>query len=164
MNKFLTTAFTLPCLLLSNCATIISRSNYPVTVNSQPQGLSFVVTNLRDNTVVSQGVSPQQVVLKSGGGYFRPAHYRIDVKKSGKVVASQNLDAGFNGWYVGNIVFGGLIGLLIVDPLTGAMYRLPENATVSAPAIATLNQNGKSLQVVSIDHLTPTQRQQLVKL
>ena len=31
-----------------------------------------------------------------------------------------------NGWYIGNILFGGLIGFLIVDPLTGAM--LPPTA------------------------------------
>jgi hypothetical protein len=29
-----------------------------------------------------------------------------------------------NGWYFGNIIFGGLIGLLAVDPATGAMYTL----------------------------------------
>ncbi|MFH6792762.1 hypothetical protein ACHRCF_16520, partial [Acinetobacter baumannii] len=29
-----------------------------------------------------------------------------------------------SGWYLGNIIFGGLIGLLIVDPATGAMYKL----------------------------------------
>ena len=36
-------------------------------------------------------------------------------------------DAYLNGWYIGNVVFGGLIGLLIVDPETGAMWRLDEN-------------------------------------
>lgn len=29
-----------------------------------------------------------------------------------------------DGWYFGNILFGGLIGFLIVDPATGAMYTL----------------------------------------
>ena len=30
----------------------------------------------------------------------------------------------FNPWYVGNVVVGGLIGLVIVDPLTGAVWNL----------------------------------------
>lgn len=29
-----------------------------------------------------------------------------------------------NGWYIGNLLFGGIIGLLIVDPATGAMWTL----------------------------------------
>jgi hypothetical protein len=32
-----------------------------------------------------------------------------------------------DGWYFGNLLFGGLIGLLIVDPATGAMYKLEPN-------------------------------------
>ncbi len=43
-----------------------------------------------------------------------------------------------NGWYAGNIVFGGLIGILIVDPATGAMWDIKENNIVmdlSATAI-----------------------------
>ncbi len=31
-----------------------------------------------------------------------------------------------NGWYWGNFAIGGLIGFLIVDPLTGAMYRIKD--------------------------------------
>jgi hypothetical protein len=31
-----------------------------------------------------------------------------------------------DGWYIGNILFGGLIGILIVDPLTGAMWKLDD--------------------------------------
>jgi len=32
-----------------------------------------------------------------------------------------------DGWYFGNVLFGGLIGILIVDPATGAMYTLKPN-------------------------------------
>jgi hypothetical protein len=33
-----------------------------------------------------------------------------------------------NGWYIaGNIIFGGLIGWIVVDPLTGAMWTLDTN-------------------------------------
>jgi hypothetical protein len=35
-----------------------------------------------------------------------------------------------DGWYIGNIVFGGLIGMLIVDPATGAMWKI-ENEHIS---------------------------------
>ena len=29
----------------------------------------------------------------------------------------------FNAWYLGNILFGGIIGL-VIDPITGAIYNL----------------------------------------
>jgi hypothetical protein len=34
------------------------------------------------------------------------------------------LDSAVSGWYWGNFAFGGLLGMLVVDPLTGAMYNL----------------------------------------
>ena len=35
-----------------------------------------------------------------------------------------NLECSVNGWYFGNLLIGGLIGMLIIDPATGAMYKL----------------------------------------
>jgi hypothetical protein len=32
--------------------------------------------------------------------------------------------ATINGWYFGNLAFGEMIGMLVVDPLTGAMDTL----------------------------------------
>jgi hypothetical protein len=38
------------------------------------------------------------------------------------------VDTRLNGWYIGgNLVFGGLVGWLIVDPLTGAMWTIDNN-------------------------------------
>ena len=38
---------------------------------------------------------------------------------------------------LGNLVFGGLIGYIIVDPLTGAMWKLDERFVVNTGAVAT---------------------------
>ena len=38
---------------------------------------------------------------------------------------TEYLESGIDGWYWGNIAIGGLIGMFIVAPLTGAMYRIP---------------------------------------
>jgi hypothetical protein len=35
-------------------------------------------------------------------------------------------------WYFGNLVFGGLIGMVIVDPLTGATFDFPSRLKLSA--------------------------------
>ncbi len=39
-------------------------------------------------------------------------------------------DTKLDGWYFGNLIFGGLLGILIIDPATGAMWRLDETFTV----------------------------------
>ncbi len=38
------------------------------------------------------------------------------------------LEAGVNGWYFGNIIFGVLLGILIVDPATGAMWKIHQDS------------------------------------
>lgn len=38
-----------------------------------------------------------------------------------------------DGWYIGNLLFGGLIGMLIVDPATGAMYKLDDSVYATLP-------------------------------
>ncbi len=60
--------------------------------------------------------------------------------------------------YIGNILFGGLIGMLAVDPVTGAMYVLPDTVSQSLDAEAPkTSQADGSLKVVSTDSLTPAQ-------
>jgi hypothetical protein len=45
------------------------------------------------------------------------------IKLEGYQTFETNLTKKFNAWYIGNILFGGLIGI-IVDPITGAIYNL----------------------------------------
>ena len=45
------------------------------------------------------------------------------IKLDGYQTYETNLTKKFNAWYIGNIVFGGLIGI-IIDPITGAIYNL----------------------------------------
>jgi hypothetical protein len=34
------------------------------------------------------------------------------------------LTSTIDGWYWGNLLIGGIIGMVFVDPLTGAMWKL----------------------------------------
>ena len=111
---------------ISGCASIVSDSRYPVQVNSAPVGVSFEVKN-EDNRVVASGVTPTNIMLKSGAGYFNGEEYTFTFTSDCNSTRQQILDSELDGWYFGNILFGGLIGLFVVDPLTGAMFKLPEN-------------------------------------
>ncbi len=115
---------------LSGCASIVSDSSYPVNITSSPEQAGFEVVNSKGVTI-QQGTTPEVVTLKSGTGYFGSETYTIKFQKEGYEEKTFTLDTSMDGWYVGNIVFGGLIGFLIVDPITGAMWKLPETATVS---------------------------------
>jgi hypothetical protein len=64
-----------------------------------------------------------------------------------------------SGWYIGNILFGGLIGMLAVDPVTGAMYVFPESvsAALDAEAAKTSSSKESTLKIVSTESLSAEQ-------
>jgi hypothetical protein len=68
MNKhlFCISAF---LLLLPSCASIVSKTNWPLTINSNPSGAQIVVTN-RAGIEVYKGNTPASMTLKSGAGFF----------------------------------------------------------------------------------------------
>ena len=110
-------------LLLAGCASIVSKSNWPVTLSSNPSGASVMVAN-KQGVNIHSATTPTTVTLESDAGFFRRAQYTLTFTKPGCPTRSVTLKARMNRWYVGNIVFGGLIGILIVDPATGAMWKL----------------------------------------
>jgi hypothetical protein len=63
-------------------------------------------------------------------------------------------------------LFGGLIGMLIVDPLTGAMYNLaPEKIEQPLSASqAQLIHSGKGLLVILASQATQQERAEMVRL
>lgn len=77
--------------------------------------------------------------LKSGAGFFSKESYTISLSLDGYETRKVNLECKVNGWYFGNLLIGGVIGMLIVYPATGAMYKLDntgitENLSRSASA------------------------------
>jgi len=111
--------------MTTGCASIVSRSQYPVTINSNPSGATVTVKNKR-GVDVQKATTPATVTLAASAGFFSPANYSFHFEKEGCFPASTSLSAGMDGWYIGNILFGGLIGWIIVDPATGAMWKLDD--------------------------------------
>lgn len=124
--------FSTACLCLTACASIVSKSQYPVTITSNPSGVKFDLKK-ENGTLISTGVTPQTVSLDSSNGYFKPAKYVIDFTGNG-ATRTVPLNASINGWYFGNILLGGagiVIGMLVLDPATGAMWRLDKNVATT---------------------------------
>jgi len=137
MNRFyLAVAFSV--MTLTGCATIVGSDTQLVEVNSNPSGAEFTI---KDNAgrVVSHGLTPQGVTLqKSDGSYFGKKSYEITFTKDNYQPVTLPIKANANGWYIGgNILLGGFIGWLAVDPFNGGMYTLSpkEMNTNMVPAV-----------------------------
>lgn len=150
-------------VVLAGCASIVSKSEYPVAITSNPTGADFTVKR-RNGIPIASGVTPATIVLPASDGYFQPAKYTIEYKRKG-ALQSVPLTAKIDGWYFGNIIFGGvIIGMLIVDPATGAMWRLNDTVVASFQQTADSAPGQRALRIVDIDNLPMKYRGQLVAL
>lgn len=116
--------------LSAGCASIISDGEYPVTFNSHPSGASVTVTD-ENGVEVEHDVTPFTTTLSASNGYFNRMEYSVTYKMPCYTPVTAPLAGGIDGWYWGNIVFGGVIGMLIVDPATGAMYTVARDSSVT---------------------------------
>ena len=150
---FVSVAMALLAAATSGCATIVAKSSQSVTVTSTPPGAAVTVTN-RAGTVVHSGNTPLTVTLKKGAGYFRPENYTLRFTKDGFDPSEMHLKGTVSGWYFGNLVFGGLIGMVAVDPATGAMYKLrPDTVEAALQAVKVTQTEPGSLIIVSTEDL-----------
>lgn len=161
MNKLKLLSVLVGGLALTGCASIFSKSNYPVTINSSPTGVEFTVFN-KIGQVVTAGITPQSVNLKASSSFFSGETYRIVFKSKKFGKKEFILDSSIDGWYFANFFIGGLIGLLIIDPATGAMFKLPEQVNVGLGGIDTHDKN--SLNIISKDVLTAEQQSKLIPI
>lgn len=152
-------------LASSGCATIVAKSSQTITVTSVPDAASVSIIN-KSGAPVHSGTTPITVTLKKGRGYFKPESYTVRFAKDGYQAREVTVRGEVNGWYFGNVIFGGLIGLLAVDPATGAMYTLKPDAvgaTLDALKVSRTD-GGQSLTVILLASVPQMQRDQLVPI
>jgi len=118
---------------ISGCATIIGDSTQLIPISSSPSQAKISIADETGNNVF-EGTTPTTVTLiKSDGSYFGGKEYVVTISKEGFSDQLIAINSQVNGWYIGgNILFGGLIGWLIVDPLSGNMYTLTPGQITSA--------------------------------
>ena len=139
-----TTAF-----LFSGCATIVSKTSYPVYIHTDPPRATVIITNKKGREVF-KGASPATVKLNSGSGYFSKAEYQVKISSPGFEEKIVPINFKLNNWYFGNLLIGGVLGLLIIDPATGAMWKIKDpvvdetliksnSSATSAPTLKIIN-------------------------
>jgi len=158
-------AVSVTILAMGACASIVSDSKGVVTISSNPTAAQIAIAD-QSGVEVYRGTTPASITLDASAGYFDGQEYTITFSKDGYDPTTVKVDSRINGWYVGNIVFGGFIGWLIVDPLTGAMWTLDTehvNGTL-AERVAMDDTSPPQLRIVSIDSVPESERSRMVRV
>jgi len=148
---------------LSGCASIVSKSNWPLNIVTNPKGAKVEISD-RYGFVVYNGVTPASLSLKSGSDYFMKESYSIKLSLDGFADRVIPLECRINGWYFGNLFIGGLIGMLIVDPLTGAMFKLDKDYIYESFEKPEAGINGNSVKILNINDIPEKMKEHLVAL
>jgi hypothetical protein len=153
-------------IICSACATIVGRPTQTIPVSSTPSDASILIVD-EAGVEVFKGTTPTTVTLqKSSGKYWGKKSFAVTISKPGYQSQTVPIAATANGWYIaGNIVFGGLIGWFIVDPLNGNMYTLsPDAVGGSLGASSSHNNRARdgSITIVLIDDVPESLRGKMV--
>jgi hypothetical protein len=152
-------------LSLAACASIVSDSKEVVTINSSPTAAQIAIAD-QSGAEVYRGTTPATVTLDASAGYFDGQAYTVTFSKQGYEPATVKVDSRINGWYVGNIVFGGFIGWLVVDPLTGAMWALDSEhvSGTLAETVAMDETSSPQLRIVALDSVPGSARSSMIRV
>lgn len=149
-------------ILFTSCASIVSKSSYPVSINSAPSEAQIVIKDKKGIEIFS-GQTPATLKLKSGSGFFGKARYQVTFNKSGYQTKTVPIEFKLNGWYFGNLLFGGVLGMLIIDPATGAMYKI-ETEFLNETLLPTKTTASNELRVYNIGEIPAEWKNHLVSL
>lgn len=97
--------------LCSSCATVISGTHQYVDISSEPAGATVLIDGKE------AGRTPLEYQLK------RSSDHMVRLELAGYAPYEIKIDKTFNPWVIGNVIIGGVIGI-VVDSVTGAVYRL----------------------------------------
>ena len=143
MRKTIISSSLALALLTTSCATIVSGSKQNVKFSSNPSTATIFIDE------VEVGKTPLEIKLA------RKSEHSVMIKLEGYQTYETKLTKKFNAWYIGNILFGGLIGI-IIDPITGAMYNLtPSEVNAEMTKGTAFRNNGKDIYIAVALNIDP---------
>lgn len=136
----------------TGCASIIEGSSQDLRVTSDPGGATVVIERANGNEVF-RGTTPATASLPTGDGFFSGAEYFVTISAEGFEPQTIRIGTNVSGWYLfGNVFVGGLLGWVVVDPATGAMWNL-ETTHVSASLNAVGVHEQSDIRIVLLDEV-----------
>lgn len=164
MKTKIVTIFMLGTIVFaSSCASIVSKSSYPIMINSTPSEAKITITD-RKGYEIYKGNTPASMKLDASYGFFSKAKYQVKFEKEGYDSKIVPIVFKLDGWYFGNLIFGGLIGFLIVDPATGAMYRLDTEFLNETLSQSSAKAESEDLKIYMLDEIPHSWKEHLVVL
>ena len=122
-------AFSIVMLLCNGCASIASKSAWPVSITSVPSGATVTVRN-KYNAEIQKVITPALITLPSGAGFLQSARYSFLFEKEGYSPETTKIFGDLNEWFFLNIPLGFVYFspfLMAVDAASGAMWKLEPN-------------------------------------
>ena len=127
-------------LLMTNCAAIVHGNKQVVDFSSQPTGAKVSIDGKE------YGTTPTSVELKRMG-HFKgepsgKTEYQVKIDLEGYYPYEIKVKRTVDGWFFGNLIIGGLVGI-IIDAASGSMYKLTPDQIV-----ATMSRESATIQQV----------------
>lgn len=143
-------------ILAAGCASIIHGSRQDIRVTSNPSG-AVVRVNLNNQATTTPGI----LTLNR-----KEIGYVLTFEKQGYKPVEVSLRRTVDGWLFGNIIFGGLVGI-VIDFASGSAYKLTpdEVNTVLGQRGASLRdgKGGDLLVVVDLERLPKRAREKIAR-
>ncbi|HEY2827091.1 MAG TPA: hypothetical protein VGJ04_05770 [Pirellulales bacterium] len=131
------------------CATVASGLRSKVTFNTNPPDAHVVIHDSNGQEVASVQ-TPAQVKLDRSVSMTKAAHYTATIEAPGYQPQQVDINYTLNPWTFGNILLGGIPGL-IADDASGAIWK-PEQDKISV----NLNPLANSSQVANTPVIVPS--------
>ncbi len=125
---------------IMGCATIFKGTTQDISVKSTPDKATVTIKTMAGMETFS-GTTP--VTAKLAKKYAYIATIKMDGYKETTIQISQSLE----GWFIGNVLCGGILGM-IIDFANGAMWKLePESINIT---LATAYIDGSETQTYAV--------------
>ncbi|GAB5466544.1 MAG: hypothetical protein Kapaf2KO_19800 [Candidatus Kapaibacteriales bacterium] len=118
-------------LVMTSCGSIMNGTSQKVYLKTEPRDIKLSIRSEGYIIYTDSIHTPVELQLKRGAGYFKKAHYSLIIEADGCNRTEYFLNSSVSSWYVvGNIFSFGLPGFLVVDPLTGGMWKINEDEII----------------------------------
>jgi hypothetical protein len=165
----------IPISFSTGCASVFNGTQQSVTIDSIPPGASFIVHKIEpgatsepateEKTVIT-GKTPATVLLRRKASYFKGQSYAVQFELEGYRSSTITITPKLSGFYFGNIIFGSLLGMVIIDPLTGGMWSLAPDKIEHAltPEQASVIKTGEGFVVQLLSKTSPGERANMMRI
>lgn len=123
-------AAVLSAVFFYGCASIFTGTDQTVSINSSPTKADFVVKEMKGGVEVTSGTTPATIKLA------KKNEYTVAIKLPGYKDATVAITQSLQGWFWGNLICGGVVGM-IIDYVDGAMWDLEPNQVMISLVSAT---------------------------